>query len=137
MRLRHPSLALTVAALPVTALLLAGCSSSSDASDTASPAASASVPAPIGSGATAPVTIDMMEAAHTVKAGDTIVFTVRNLVGTTVESDNPDVVAVTQAGESEGVVYNPGGTALKPGKATVTITDEKNDEHYIHIEVTE
>lgn len=131
----------TLAALPVAALLMAGCSSSDSgdaASSSAAPSAAApSVPAPIGSGAKAPVTIDMMEAAHDVKVGDTIVFNVRNVVGTTVDSDNPEVLAVTQAGESEGVVYNPGGTALKPGKVTVTITDEKNDPHYIHIEVTE
>ena len=146
MRIR-PAVAL--AALPVAALLLAGCSSSessteaSTAPSASAPSAMASsemastAPSPIGSGAVAPVTIDMREAAHNVVVGDTIVFAVNKVVGTTVESDNPEVVAVTQAREEGGVVYNPGGTALKPGKVTVTITDEKNDPHYIHIEVTE
>ena len=141
MRIR-PAIALV--ALPVAALLLAGCSSSDSGSASASTAPSAAAstggsmaPAPIGSGVKAPVTIDMMEAAHDVKVGDTIVFSVKNVVGTTVDSDNSEVLAVTQAGESNGVVYNPGGTALKPGKVTVTITDEKNNPHYIHIEVTE
>lgn len=129
-----------IAAVSVVAVVaLAGCSSgssSSDASGGASAPASAA-PSPIGSGAVAPVTIDMNEAAHDVKVGDTIVFSVNEVVGTTVDSDAPDVVEVFQAKEEGGVVYNPGGKALKPGKATVTITDEKNDDHYIHITVTE
>lgn len=144
MRLR---LALATVALPIAVFTLAGCSSTS-ADSSASPAASApgegsapasapATPAPIGSGAMAPVTISIMEAAHDVTVGDTIVFEVTKLAGTTVDSDAPDVVAVTQASESDGVVYNPGGTALKVGKANITITDEQNKPHYIHIEVTE
>ena len=136
-RMRNPR-AIALAALPIAALLLVGCSSSdSTTADASASTAASAVPAPIGSGAIAPVTIDMREAAHNVVVGDTIVFSVPNVVGTTVDSDNPEVVAVTQAGESDGVVYNPGGTALKVGKATITITDEKNQPHYIHIEVTE
>jgi hypothetical protein len=128
--MRH-RLILTAAALPFALLALAGCSSSSDAGE-------ASVaPAPIGADAIAPVTIDMMEAAHDLKVGDTVVFNVRKVAGTTVASDAPDVVSVTQAREAEGVIYNPGGKALAPGKAIVTITDENNNKRYIDIQVTE
>jgi hypothetical protein len=44
-----------------------------------------------------------------------------------IESDNPSVVAVTQGGEKDGAVFNPGAEALAVGTATVTLTDTESN----------
>jgi hypothetical protein len=131
----------TVAAVSAATLLgvavLAGCSST-----TSEPAASASAAAS-DSGTTqmlpAPVIITEDQTAATAKVGDylDIIIAADNLMGTTVATDKPDLVELTQAKEEDGATFNPGGKTLAPGTAIITVTNPDATTRDITLTITE
>lgn len=123
---RRRLVAVTVACGAAT-VMLAACGSSSESETSASPSVatpstSVSVPAPGGS-VLPPVIVADDENTATAKVGDTIVFNVEDPVGTKVSTDTPDLIEVTQGYNDGSATFNPGGTALKAGQATVTLTE--------------
>lgn len=114
--------------------LLAGCSSSSDSSTPASAAASDSSTAMLP-----PVIITEDQTAATASVGSylDIVVSENNLAGTTVDTDRPDLVELTQAKEEDGATFNPGGKTLAPGTAIITVTNPNSSTRDITLTITE
>ena len=108
------------------AAVLTGCSSKSADSDTSS---SQSV--------VAPVIIEVDQIEGTAKVGDTIVFNVDKVAGTTIATEQADLLAITQAKEEGGAQFNPGAKALAPGSAVVTITNPDSSTRDVLITITE
>ena len=84
-----------------------------------------------------PVIVEWGQEEATAKVGDTVVFNVPEVVATTVDTDNPEILEVMQAREENGTLFNPGAKALAAGKALVTITDPDNNPYYVVVTVTE
>lgn len=127
--------AAVVAAALATAGLLAGCSSSSSSdSSAASPAAS-----PIGGNVLPPVIVDPGQTEATAKVGDTIVINIpeADLAGTTIDTDQPDILEVSQAKQEGDALLNPGAKALAPGTAVITITAPDMSTSDVTVTVTE
>ena len=119
-------------AIGATALLgaaaLAGCSSSSEpAASTASGAAQ--LPAPVM------IAPDQTEAS--VKVGNFIVFNVESLAGTTISTEKPELLELSQAKEEDGASFNPGGKALGVGVAIVTVTNPDSSTRDVTVTITE
>lgn len=134
----------TIAAVSATAVLgvavLAGCSSSSSTDTAASPAASAAASAESSSASMLPpVIITADQSTATCKVGDNldIVIDEKDLAGTTVDSDQPETVSVTQAKQEGDALFNPGGKCLAAGSATITVTNPDNSVRSIAITVAE
>jgi len=128
----------TAAALGAAALLgvtvLAGCSSSSDSTETAATSAEG------GSTEMLPpviITADQTSATCAVGNFLDIVIPEADLAGTTVGSSDDAIVSVTQAKEEGGALFNPGGECLAPGEATVTVTNPDSSTRDIAITVTQ
>ena len=128
-------IAVSAAAVLGTALL-AGCSSSSGSTESASAAASA---AASGAQMLPPIFIQPTDTAVSCKVGDNLNFVIddKNLAGTTVSTDNKDIVELTQAGEKDGATYTAGGKCLAAGTATITVTAPDNTKRDIALTVTE
>ena len=92
------------------AAFLAGCSSKSTESATSS---SQAVLPPII------IAVDQIEGEA--KVGETIVFNVDEVVGTTIATEQTDLLELTQSKEEGGADFNPAATALAMGSAVVTI----------------
>ena len=128
----------TIAAVSAAALLgaavLAGCSSSSEpaASDSAAASESSAQMLP-------PVIITEDQTTATAKVGDflDIVIPEDQLAGTTVSTDQPDLVELTQAKEEDGTLFNPGGKTLAPGTAVIVVTDPGGATRDITLTITE
>lgn len=126
--------AASAAALAFVALL-AGCSSSSSDAGSASAAATGA----IGGNVLPPVMVEPGQTEATAKVGDTIVFNIpeADLAGTTVSTDNPDLLEVTQASQDGDAVLNPGAKALAAGTAVVTITAPDSTTSTVTITISE
>jgi len=128
----------TAAALAASAVLgvavLAGCSSSSDSTDTA-----ASAEAGGSTEMLPPVIITEDQSSATCKVGDFLDIIVPEdmLAGTTVDSSDPALVEVTQARQEGDALFNPGGTCLGAGEATLTLTDPQGGTRDIALTITE
>ena len=115
--------------------LLTGCSSSSS-----EPATSASAAASGGSTEMLPpviITEDQTSATATVGDFLDIVVPEDQLAGTTVGTDQPDLVELTQAKEEGGALFNPGGKTLAPGTAIITVTSPNSSTRDITLTITE
>lgn len=126
-------------------------SASAMASDVASEAASAaesameSVSAAVSSaaadaGMVGPIVVEPSETEVAATVGRMLDFNVGPNPGDwTISSDNEAVVGdLTQGGEKDGAMFNPGAKALSPGTATVTLANEKGLEALvIKVTVTE
>jgi hypothetical protein len=127
----------TAVVLSAAALLgaaaLAGCSSSSSEPASSAPAASASTQL------LPPVIITEEQTTATAKVGDFLDIVVPDdeLAGTTVGTDQPDLVELTQAKEEDGATFNPGGTALAAGTAVITVTSPDSSTRDITLTITE
>ena len=75
-----------------------------------------------------PIFIQPTDTAVSCKVGDNLNFVIddKNLAGTTVSTDNKDIVELTQAGEKDGATYTAGGKCLAAGTATITVTAPDN-----------
>lgn len=125
---------LAIAAVTVLgAAVLAGCSSSSGSSSSSSLAASATT------GMLPPVMINVDETAATATVGDFINILVADnaIAGTTVSTDQPDLVELTQAYEDGGAIFNPGGKTLAAGTAIITVTNPDSTTREITLTITE
>ena len=110
--------------------MVAGCSSSSDdASDeTGGEETSQVLP---------PVIVEPGQTEATAKVGDFIDIVVDEVIGTTISTDNSDVLEVYQARQDGDAIFNPGAKALAPGDATITVTLPDNTGYDIAVTVTE
>jgi len=131
-----------IAVVGVVALLgagvLAGCSSSSGSSSSA-PAESSAVASAAPSGTAQmlpPVIVAEGQTTTTAKVGDFIDIVVRTPAGTTISTDKPELLEVTQAYEDGGAVFNPGAKALAPGTAIITVTNPDSTTRDITVTIT-
>lgn len=130
----------TAAALASAAVLgvavLAGCSSSSDSGSTDT---AASAEAGGSTEMLPPVIITEDQSSATCKVGDflDIIVAEDKLAGTTVDSSDPALVEVTQARQEGDAIFNPGGTCLAAGEATLTLTDPQGATRDIALTITE
>lgn len=115
------------------AALLVGCSSSSGSASSSSPAASATT------GMLPPVIINIDETAATATVGDFINILVADnaIAGTTVSTDQPDLIELTQAHEDGSAIFNPGGKTLAAGTAIITVTNPDSTTREITLTITE
>lgn len=136
---RVPRLLASSAAALVLAGALASCSFSASVGDASSPAASSSAGAAIGGNVLPPVMVEPGQTEATAKVGDTIVFNIpeQDLAGTTIDTDQPDLLEVSQAKQEGDAIFNPGAKALAPGSATVTITAPDGSTSSVAITITE
>jgi hypothetical protein len=123
--------------------VLAGCSSSSSTDSSSSAAAStaasaAASAAPSGTaGMLPPVIITEGQDSATAKVGDFIDIVVKKPAGTTIDTDKPDLLEISQAHEDGGAVFNPGAKALAAGTAVITVTNPDNTTRDITITITD
>ena len=99
-------------------LLLAACSGTS----TPSPA-----PSPSGAGMVGPVILDAQNTSATVTVGRWVVFNVDDPTTWEISAAPEGVVSVQKGYDDGSAVFNPGAQALKPGVATVTLTNPAAD----------
>jgi hypothetical protein len=66
-----------------------------------------------------------------------IVIPADKLAGTTVSTDKPDLVELTQAHEDGGATFNPGGKTLAAGTAIITVTNPDNTTREITLTITQ
>ena len=126
------------AAVAVTALLgitvLAGCSSSSEepaADETTSEQSEESTQL------LPPVIIEPEQKEATATVGDFIDIVVDEVLGTTISTDDSDVLEIYQARQDGDATFNPGAKALAAGDATITVTLPDNTSYDIAATVTE
>jgi hypothetical protein len=121
--------------------VLAGCSSSSTSTATTlaeSTAASAAGSA-TASGSTQmlpPVIVTESQTTTTAKVGDFIDIVVSKPAGTTISTDKPDLLEVTQAYDDGSAIFNPGAKALAPGTAIITVTNPDSTTRDITVTIT-
>ena len=109
--------------------LIAGCSSSNDSS------AGESVSQ--DSQALPPVILEPGETQATAKVGDFIVVKAVQTAGTTIATDQPDILKVQQSYEDGSAIFNAGAQVLAPGNATITVTLPDNSSYQIAVTATE
>lgn len=147
--MRRPRLVALAAAAALAATVVAGCSSSSDsggAEDTGAETQSEAVGDTMEGdgieitdenlGMLAPIVIVPEQTEAVANVGDALDIMVDDPVTATVESDNPAVVEVFPGKDEGGVLYNPGGNALSPGTANVTVTNADGSSYVIVVTVS-
>jgi len=101
-------------------LLLAACSATS--SPTPAPSGS-----PAGGELVGPVILDEQNTSATVAVGRMVVFNVDDPTTWEISAEPEGVVKVQKGYDDGSAIFNPGAEALKPGKATVTLTNPAGD----------
>ncbi len=146
--MRRPRLVALAAAAALAATVVAGCSSGSDsggAEETAETQSEAVGDAVEGDGIEitdenlgmlAPIVIVPEQTEAEANVGDALDIMVDDPVAATVESDNPAVVEVFPGKEEDGVLFNPGGMALAPGTANVTVVNADGSSYVIAVTVS-
>ena len=146
--MRRPRLVALAAAAALAATVVAGCSSGSDsggAEETAETQSEAVGDAVEGDGIEitdenlgmlAPIVIVPEQTEAEANVGDALDIMVDDPVNATVESDNPAVVEVFPGKEEDGVLFNPGGNALAPGTANVTVVNADGTSYVIAVTVS-
>lgn len=112
--------------------VLAGCSSSESSSDTASDQTSEESTQMLP-----PVIVEPGQTEATAKVGDFIDIVVDELIGTTIATDNSEILEISQAKQEGDALFNPGAKALAPGDATITVTLPDGTSYDIAVTVTE
>ena len=130
-----------IVAASATALLgiavLAGCSASTSSTPAAPASDAAASAGVIGGDVLPPVIVEPTATTAEAKVGDTIVFNVDKLAGTTISTTTPDLVELTQGGEQDGAEFNPGAKALAAGTAIVTVTNPDSSMRDVTITISE
>ena len=150
--MRRPRLVALAAAAALAATVVAGCSSGSGggAEDTAAESAEGGESEPVGDtmegdgieitdenlGMLAPIVIVPEQTEAIANVGDGLDIMVDDPVTAKVESDNPGVVEVFQGKDEGGVLYNPGGMAIAPGTANITVTNGDGSSYVIVVTVS-
>ena len=129
----------TGAAIGAAALLgvtvLAGCSSSSDESSSGDSTSETSEGG--GSQLLPPVIVEPGQTEASARVGDFIDIVVEEIEGTTVATDNPEILKLSQAYDDGSAIFNPGAEALAPGNATITVTLGDGTSYDIAVTVNE
>jgi len=130
------TVAIALAGLGIAAVSVTACSSQS--STPAEPSAAAS-PGPIGGNVLPPVMVEPGQTEASAKVGDTIVFNVPadQLTGTTISTDQPNLLELSQAKQEGDALFNPGAKALAAGTAVVTITSPNSTTSTVTITISE
>jgi len=119
--------------------VLAGCSSSTSSDSSSSAAATAAASAAASPSGTAgmlpPIIVTDGQKTATAKVGDFIDIVVKKPAGTTIDTNKPDILEVSQAHEDGGAVFNPGAKALAPGDAVITVTNPDGSTWDINVTV--
>jgi hypothetical protein len=130
-----------IVAASATALLgiavLAGCSASTSSTPDAPASDAAASAGVIGGDVLPPVIVEPTATTAEAKVGDTVVFNVDKLAGTTISTTTPDLVELTQGGEQDGAEFNPGAKALAAGTAIVTVTNPDSSMRDVTITISE
>jgi hypothetical protein len=107
-------------ALLLAGLFLAACGGTSA---TAVPSGS-----PPGAELVGPVILDAQNTSATVTVGRMVVFDVDDPTTWQITADPEGVVEVQEGRDDGSAIFNPGAEALKPGEATVPLTNPAGDE---------
>ena len=130
-----------IVAASATALLgiavLAGCSASTSSTPAAPASDAAASAGVVGGDVLPPVIVEPTATTAEAKVGDTVVFNVDKLAGTTISTTTPDLVELTQGGEQDGAEFNPGAKALAAGTAIVTVTNPDSSMRDVTITISE
>ena len=110
--------------------MVAGCSSSSDDAPDETGGEETSQVLP-------PVIVEPGQTEATAKVGDFIDIVVDEVIGTTISTDDSDVLEVYQARQDGDAIFNPGAKALAAGDVTITVTLPDNTGYDIAVTVTE
>jgi len=126
--------ALAAAALATIGML--GACSSSGSSDSSAPAPAASAS---GANVLPPVIVEPGQTTASASVGNFIVFNIPadDVAGTTIDTDQPEILEVTQAKQEGDALFNPGAKALAAGTAVVTITFPDSSTTDVTVTVTE
>ena len=130
--------ALAAAGLFASAALV-GCSSTSSAPAASEAASSASTEQGRSTSMLPPVIIAEDQTEATAKVGDNldILVPADRLAGTTVHTDSPELVELTQGGQEGDALFNPGGKVLAPGTAIIKVVDPDSKVREITLTITE
>ena len=119
--------------------VLAGCSSSTSSDSSSSAAATAAASAAASPSGTAgmlpPIIVTDGQKTATAKVGDFIDIVVKKPAGTTIDTNKPDILEVSQAHQDGTAVFNPGAKALAPGDAVITVTNPDGSTWDINVTV--
>lgn len=126
----------TVAAAVLALGVMTGCSSDSASEDAATSAETAAETTE-NAQMLPPIIVEPGQTEATAKVGDFIDIVVEEVIGTTIDTPNTDILEIFQAREDGGAVFNPGAKALAPGEATITVTNPDNTTYDIAVTVTE
>ena len=107
-----------LAFLLLAGLFLAACSGTSSPSP---------APSPTGAEMVGPVILDAQNTSATVTVGRFVVFNVDDPETWEISAEPEGVVKVQKGYNDGSATFNPGAEALKPGKATVTLTNPAGD----------
>ena len=129
---RSAAVAATVLALGV----MTGCSSDSASQDAATSAETAAESTD-NAQMLPPVIVEPGQTEATAKVGDFIDIVVEEVIGTTIDTPDTDIVEIFQARDDGSAVFNPGAKALAPGVATITVTLPDNTSYDLVVTVTE
>jgi hypothetical protein len=118
--------------------ILAGCSSSDSSSgETTASETTSEESMDGGSQMLPPVIVEPGQTEASAKVGDFIDIVVEEIVGTTIATDNPEILKISQAYDDGSAIFNPGAEALAPGTAVITVTTPDNESYDITVTVTE
>lgn len=136
MRIQRPAAAIAAGILAATVLV--GCASGSDDSATNETSNQTSEEmADGGSQLLPPVIVEPGQTEATARVGDFIDIVVEEIEGTTVSTDNPEILMLSQAYDDGSAIFNPGAEALAPGNAIITVTLGDGSSYDIAVTVTE
>ena len=84
-----------------------------------------------------PVMVMPGQTTATAKVGDFVVFSQPDPTKTTIGTDKPDVLELTQGKDDGSAQFNPGAKAIAPGVAVVTIAAADGTVSTVTVTVTQ
>lgn len=123
---------IAVSGLAIAAIALLGACGSSSSSSEASPSPSASGSTQI----VAPVIVAEGQTAATAAVGNYVVYDVADPANVTVSTSNAQVLEVQQGYNDGSANFNPGGKALAPGQADITLVYPDGTSRVVAVTIT-